>query len=113
MTEKKNTSRTAEKFVVRLRDGQRSRVMARANTEHRAMNDICTMAIDRYLDQQEAFDQILLQLQNSMVPREQLEEMARVHNNTQENLLELARLVLAGDPGAHELAAGVAKTGVL
>lgn len=106
-----NNSRSAEKFVVRLREGQRARIMERAQAEHRAMNDVVTKAIDRYLDQQEVFDQVLLQLQSSMVMRAELEEMAMVHNNTQENLLRLARLVLEGDPGAHALAAGVAKVG--
>lgn len=106
-----NNSRTASKFVVRLREGQSQRLKDRAQTEHRAMNDVVTKALDRYLDQQEAFDQILLQLQSSMVLRAELEEMARVHNNTQENLLRLAKMVLEGEPGAHALAAGVAKVG--
>lgn len=61
-----NNSRTADKFVVRMRPGQRDRVQARANREHRAMNDVCTMAIDRYLDQQEAFDHLLALIKNGI-----------------------------------------------
>lgn len=111
MSQEPYNSRNAPKFMVRLRDGQRQRITDRALAEHRAMNDVITIAIDRYLDQQDAFDQVLLQLQTSMVLRAELEEMARVHNNTQENLLRLAKMVLEGDPGAHALAAGVAKVG--
>lgn len=112
MSQKKNASRTAPKFVVRLREGQRERIIERAAAEHRAMNDICTRAIDRYLDQQEAFDQVLVQLQNSMVTKTEHLAMVASAGADKANLLELARLVLEGDPGAHALAAGVAKTGV-
>lgn len=61
-----NNSRTADKFVVRMRPGQRDRVLARANKEHRAMNDVVTVAIDRYLDQQEAFDHLLALIRNGI-----------------------------------------------
>lgn len=50
-TQAKN-SRTADKFVVRMLDGQRDRLAAAAESESRAMNDVAICALDAYLDGQ-------------------------------------------------------------
>lgn len=68
MSQEPYSSRTAPKFMVRLRPGQREKITDRALAEHRAMNDLITMAIDRYLDQQEAFDLLLAKLQKEVAP---------------------------------------------
>lgn len=52
-------SRNADKFVVRLNEGQRLRIAQRARAEQCSMNDLCIRALDRYMQQSEAFDKAL------------------------------------------------------
>lgn len=68
MSQEPYNSRNAPKFMVRLRPGQRERITERAATEHRAMNDLITVAIDRYLDQQGAFDLLLDKMAKEVEP---------------------------------------------
>lgn len=44
------SSRTADKFVIRLPDGMRERVAARAKLGHTSMNTLCIQAIEQMLD---------------------------------------------------------------
>ena len=60
-----DTNRNDEKFVVRLKQGQREQVKARAKAEHRTMNDVVTVALARYLEQGDSFDKLLLLLDRS------------------------------------------------
>lgn len=62
-------SRTADKFVVRTKPEQRERLKARAQAENRSMNDAVVTAIDRYLDQGEAFDELLRIVQQAIQPQ--------------------------------------------
>ena len=53
MNIKKNvsySSRTADKFVVRLPDGMREKVKARGKVDSRSMNAVVIQALARYLD---------------------------------------------------------------
>jgi len=52
-------ARSADKFVVRLKQGQRARLKDRAKAEQHAMNDIVVVALDRYLDQGDRFDKLM------------------------------------------------------
>jgi hypothetical protein len=54
-----DANRNDEKFVVRLKPGQREQVKARAKAEHRAMNDVVIVALARYLEQGDEFDRLL------------------------------------------------------
>lgn len=54
-----DTDRNSEKFVVRLKPGQREQVKARAKAEHRTMNDVVIVALDRYMEQGDSFDNLL------------------------------------------------------
>lgn len=54
-----NDTRNADKFVVRMKPGQRERTKARAKADSQAMNDVVVSALDRYLDQGERFDRLL------------------------------------------------------
>jgi predicted HicB family RNase H-like nuclease len=54
-----DTNRNDEKFVVRLKPGQREQVKARAKAEHRTMNDVVIVALARYLEQGDEFDRLL------------------------------------------------------
>lgn len=62
-------SRTADKFVVRLKPSQRDKVKARAQADNRSMNDTMVDAIDRYLEQGEAFDELLRIVQQATQPQ--------------------------------------------
>lgn len=62
------TNRNADKFVVRLKPGQRDRVKARAKTDNQAMNDVVLTALDKHLDQGEAFDELLRIVQRAIQP---------------------------------------------
>lgn len=52
-------SRTAEKFVVRLPEGVRDQIKARAEVDDRSMNDVVVHLIKRGLNQSEEFDALL------------------------------------------------------
>jgi hypothetical protein len=54
-------SRTADKFIVRLPDGLRDRVLIKAYSQKESMNALVIKALERYLDQQDKFE-ILLDL---------------------------------------------------
>ena len=54
-----DSNRNDEKFVVRLKPGQREQVKARAKAEHRTMNDVVIVALARYLEQGDEFDRLL------------------------------------------------------
>lgn len=45
-----SSSRTADKFVIRLPDGMRERVAARAKLAHTSMNTLCIQALEQMLD---------------------------------------------------------------
>lgn len=62
-------SRTADKFVVRMKPGQRERLHARAQADNRSMNDAAVTAIDRYLDQGVAFDELLRIIERAIKPQ--------------------------------------------
>lgn len=51
--------RSSDKFVVRMKEGQRDRVKARAKADNQSMNDTVISALDRYLDQGDRFDKLL------------------------------------------------------
>lgn len=52
-------SRTADKFVMRLPEGMRQKVAARARKEHRSMNGVLINATQQYLDGQEELETLL------------------------------------------------------
>ncbi|MCY1482347.1 hypothetical protein D9M68_159010 [compost metagenome] len=54
MTAKKTNSRKAEKFVVRLNDGQRDRLAQAADRNYRSMNAQLVAMIERGLAEDEA-----------------------------------------------------------
>jgi predicted HicB family RNase H-like nuclease len=60
-----DTNRNDEKFVVRLKPGQREQVKARAKAEHRTMNDVVIVALARYLEQGDEFDRLLALMNKS------------------------------------------------
>ena len=62
-------SRTADKFVVRTKPEQRERLKARAQADNRSMNDAVVTAIDRYLDQGDAFDELLRIVNQAIQPQ--------------------------------------------
>jgi hypothetical protein len=64
-----DTSRNDEKFVVRLKPGQREQVKARAKAENRAMNDVVIVALERYIEQGNRFDVLLGVLEKQAVPK--------------------------------------------
>lgn len=60
MTQKKITSRTAPKFVVRLRDEeQRAKIESMADQQASSMNAVIIQAIDDKLERGEAIDRLL------------------------------------------------------
>ncbi|SCW91953.1 Arc family DNA-binding protein [Pseudomonas sp. NFACC05-1] len=52
-------SRLADKFVVRMPDGMRSMVEARAGVEDRSMNSLVVQALRQYLDNQQRQELLL------------------------------------------------------
>ena len=62
-----DTNRNDEKFVVRLKPGQREQVKARAKAEHRTMNDVVIVALARYLEQGDEFDRLLALLDKETI----------------------------------------------
>lgn len=44
------SSRTADKFVIRLPDGMRERIAERATQGYTSMNTICILALEQMLD---------------------------------------------------------------
>ena len=52
-------SRIADKFVMRLPEGMRPRVAARARLEHRSMNGVLVHAAQQYLEGQEELETLL------------------------------------------------------
>lgn len=62
-------SRTADKFVMRMKPEQRERLKVRAQAENRSMNDTAVTALDRYLDQGEAFDELLRIVNQAIQPQ--------------------------------------------
>lgn len=67
-----DTDRNSEKFVVRLKPGQREQVKARAKAEHRTMNDVVIVALDRYMEQGNRFDVLLGVLEKAAIPKGKL-----------------------------------------
>ena len=79
-------SRLADKFVIRMKPGQRDRLKVRAQAENQSMNDAAVTAIDKHLDHGEAFDELLRIVRQSLKPqggafvsirRDYLQAMAR------------------------------------
>lgn len=64
-----NNTRNADKFVVRMKPGQRDRVKDRAQADNQAMNDVVVSALDRYLDQGERFDKLLALMDGATKPQ--------------------------------------------
>jgi hypothetical protein len=64
----KTDSRNADKFVVRLRQGQRDRIKDRARADSQSMNDTVICAVDRYLDQGGRFDKLLDLMDKTIQP---------------------------------------------
>jgi hypothetical protein len=62
-------ARSADKFVVRLKQGQRARLKERAKAEQHAMNDIVVVALDRYLEQGDRFDKLMALLERATKPQ--------------------------------------------
>lgn len=62
-------SRTADKFVVRLKQGLRERLKARAQKDNQAMNEAHNTALERYLEQGEAFDELLRIINQNIQPQ--------------------------------------------
>lgn len=62
-------SRTADKFVVRMKPGQRERLKDRAQADNQSMNDAMVTALDKHLDQGEAFDELLRIVKQSLQPQ--------------------------------------------
>lgn len=62
-------ARSADKFVVRLKQGQRARLKERARAEQHAMNDIVVVALDRYLDQGDRFDKLMDLVERATQPQ--------------------------------------------
>ncbi|WP_288659497.1 MULTISPECIES: Arc family DNA-binding protein [Pseudomonas] len=52
-------SRTADKFIVRLPEGLRSRILTKAYNRHESMNTLIIKALERYLDQEDKFEVLL------------------------------------------------------
>lgn len=63
------SSRTADKFVVRLKQGLRERLKERAQKDNQAMNEAHNTALERYLDQGEAFDELLRIVNQAIQPQ--------------------------------------------
>lgn len=79
-------SRTADKFVVRLKPSQRDKVKARAQADNRSMNDTMVDAIDRYLDQGEAFDELMRIVNQAIQP--QTGEFVTIHRSYLQQLVK-------------------------
>lgn len=62
-------SRTADKFVVRMKPGQSERLKDRAQADNQSMNDAVVTALDKHLDQGEAFDELLRIVKQSLQPQ--------------------------------------------
>lgn len=68
-------SRLADKFVVRLPDGMRSRVEAAANAADRSMNSVFIQALRQYLDNQNR-QELLLGALSASVGANQTRQLA-------------------------------------
>ncbi len=68
-------SRLADKFVVRLPDGMRSRVEAAANAADRSMNSVFIQALRQYLDNQNR-QELLLGALSASVGANQARQLA-------------------------------------
>lgn len=66
---KDHDSRLADKFVIRMKPGQRDRLKIRAQADNQSMNDAVMTAIDKHLDHGEAFDELLRILQQAAKPQ--------------------------------------------
>jgi hypothetical protein len=65
MTEEIN-SRSADKFVVRLKPGMRDQLKARAKSDNQSMNAAAVTAIEKYLAQGKAIDALLAVLEREV-----------------------------------------------
>lgn len=63
-----NHSRNADKFVIRLKDGQRDEIKARADEENQTMNSFIVTAIEQKLSQSKAFSSLLDLVEKAIQP---------------------------------------------
>lgn len=56
---KEQDSRLLDKFVVRMPDGMRDEVQARAEADDRSMNSVAVQALRQYLDNQQRQELLL------------------------------------------------------
>lgn len=103
-------SRTAEKFVVRTKPGLRDRLKERAQKDNQAMNEAANTALERYLEQGQAFDELLRIVNQAVQPqtgafvtikREYLRELVLANRGDLPNAnpaMVAAMAILGGDP---------------
>lgn len=83
-------SRDAEKFVARLRDGQRDRIQAMAVATHRSMNDVMCYAVDLVLDGEDRQKALLDALERELAHQQALNaELTQFRNEAAAELAEL------------------------
>lgn len=62
-------SKEPDKFLVRLKPGQRDALKERAAKEHRPMNDVIVTALDKHLEHGDAFDALLDVVKRALEPQ--------------------------------------------
>lgn len=89
MTQSMYSSRTADKFVVRLPEGMRDRIAAVARTQHRSMNSEIIARLEHSLAQRELPSKPLTVIDSSNISadEQQLIQLFRGLNNAQQHAL--------------------------
>lgn len=100
-----NENRSADKFVVRLKPGQRDQLKARAKADNQTMNETAITAIEKHLARSEAFDRLLKLAEQAItaeadavvtIKREHLQRLAKFSELTKDDQSVVAAITALG-----------------